>query len=79
MKNRWVPITAYIKPSDAFTRNGEVKIWVDGELVLERNDVSTCARQDHKLFQWGIGNYGGKEEQGYILMKDVIVSDTRPF
>jgi hypothetical protein len=76
-KNRWVPITVYVKQGSSFqSLDGTVIIWIDGVKVFERHDLPTATETGTPYVIWGIGNYGGGEELfgQYILMKDVVVS-----
>jgi len=78
-KNRWVKIRVYIKPSSGWQRDGQVKVWFDGKLVVDVSDICTSspsAREPEAIGAWGIANYGGLEERGYILVKDVLVTET---
>ncbi|MFA5365150.1 MAG: heparin lyase I family protein [Candidatus Bathyarchaeia archaeon] len=77
-KNTWVNWTVYVKQGSAFrAEDGNVTVWINGDQLFTSNTFSTSTVTGIPFAIWGIGNYGGPEEEygQNILMKDVKVTN----
>lgn len=73
----WVHFEAYYKGSTANMPDGEIKFWMDGQLLFEAANVIT--RLDEENVVWGIGNYtdhiqGSIDGSAEVYFDDCIIS-----
>jgi hypothetical protein len=82
---QWHNIESYLKASDPDVANGIVKVWLDGNLIIDRSDVQTAAlyddyTQDFFFFQftpvWGGNCYTPcpKTRDDSWLLDDIYIS-----
>ena len=78
---RWFHLEAFYLAKAAET--GEIRIWLDGQLILEATEVRTSVNPNRENVVWGIGNYtnhimGGPEKGTATIYFDDSLISTRP-
>lgn len=78
--SRWFHVEAFYQKSERNRNNGSIKVWQDGKLILDADNVKTVLEEK---VTWGIGNYtdhisGGKKQGTATIFFDDATISTKP-